>query len=32
MYRAGKSPEMIAKDLQLGVGQVTMILKFKKEM
>lgn len=32
MFRAGKSPEMIAKDLQLGVGQVTMILKFKKEI
>lgn len=32
MFRSGKSPEMIAKDLQLGVGQVTMILKFKKEI
>ena len=30
MFRAGKTPEAIARDLQLGVGQVTMILKFKK--
>ena len=29
MFRAGKTPEAIARDLQLGVGQVTMILKFK---
>ena len=32
MFRAGKTPEAIARDLQLGVGQVTMILKFKKEI
>ena len=32
MFRAGKTPEAIARDLQLGVGQVTMSLKFKKEI
>ena len=32
MFRAGKTPEAIARDLQLGVAQVTMILKFKKEI